>query len=212
MHIEVESLNGHQARSQLSTRLLLEAAGELVAEGGYASMTLATVGERAGYSRSLATARFGSKTKLLEALVDRIVRRWTITTITPRAEGLSGLDGLMVLLEGIRDQYRLDRRSLRVLYALMFEALGPGQELRERFVELHRETWEVLAGQIRRGIADGSIRAAVDPVVEAQVVVAMLRGVGYQWRLDPEAFDPVPPLDHMIETTRTRLGAARLGA
>lgn len=47
---------------------------------------LATVGARAGYSRSLATARFGSKDKLLEALVDRIVTRWNISTVLPLAE------------------------------------------------------------------------------------------------------------------------------
>jgi len=38
-------------------------------------MTLAAVGERAGYSRGLATARFGSKDELLRALVERIVGR-----------------------------------------------------------------------------------------------------------------------------------------
>ena len=77
------SLNGHQIRSERSTRLLLRAAGDLVAEGGYQSMTLATVGEHAGYSRSLATARFGSKAKLLEALVDEIVVRWDVETVEP---------------------------------------------------------------------------------------------------------------------------------
>jgi AcrR family transcriptional regulator len=86
----------------------LHAAGDQVAESGYASMTLATVGERAGYSRSLATARFGSKAKMLEALVDHIVERWSIATVLPRTEGRSGLDALMIVLEAIRDQYRRD--------------------------------------------------------------------------------------------------------
>jgi AcrR family transcriptional regulator len=197
--------NGHRARSQLSTRLVLQAAGDLVAEGGYASMTLATVGERAGYSRSLATARFGSKARMLEALVDLIVTRWNIATVVPRTEGRTGLDGLVILLEAIRDQYRSDPRSLRVLYALMFEALGPNEELRSRFVEFHRSIRRAIAMMIERGAADGSIVEDVDPDVEAQVIVALLRGVGYQWRLDPQEFDPVPPLDHMIATTRARL-------
>jgi len=47
---------------------LLDAAADLIAEGGYEAMTLAAVGERAGYSRGLVTARFGSKDQLLEAL------------------------------------------------------------------------------------------------------------------------------------------------
>ena len=52
-------------RSERSTRALLDAAGEVIAEVGYGNMTLAAVGERAGYSRGLVTARFGSKEKLL---------------------------------------------------------------------------------------------------------------------------------------------------
>src|SRR4051794_27505202 len=97
--------NGHQVRSERSTRLLLHAAGDLVAEGGYQSMTLATVGERAGYSRSLATARFGSKGQLLEALVDDIVVRWDVETVEPEMEGLNGLDALRVLLTAIKESY-----------------------------------------------------------------------------------------------------------
>ena len=201
-----ETLNGHQVRSQLSTRLLLQAAGDLVAEGGYASMTLATVGERAGYSRSLATARFGSKGKLLEALVDHIVMRWDIATVLPRTEGRPGLESLMILLEAIRDQYRRDPRSLRVLYALMFEALGPGRELKARFVDFHRGMRARIADTIRHGIEDGSVVAGVDAAVEAELIVAGLRGVGYQWRLDPDEFDPVPALHLMIVSTRQRLG------
>jgi len=204
---DLETLNGHQSRSRRSTRLLIEAAGDLVVEGSYASMTLAMVGERAGYSRSLATARFGSKAKLLEALVDQIVVRWRITTVLPKTVGRSGLDALIVVLEGIRDQYGRDPRSLRVLYALMFEALGPHKELRSRFVEFHREMRAGMATTIRCGIDDGSILGCIDPDLEAQSVVAVLRGVGYQWRLDPDAFDPVPPLDHMIATIRARLSA-----
>ena len=53
--------NRHQERSDLSTARLLDAAAELIEEGGYEAMTVAAVGERAGYSRGLVTARFGSK-------------------------------------------------------------------------------------------------------------------------------------------------------
>ena len=205
-------LNGHQVRSQRSTRLLIQAAGDLIAENGYANMTLALVGERAGYSRGLATARFGSKGKLLDALVDHIVNRWNVVSVVPRTEGRSGLDALIILLTAIRDQYDRDPRLLRVLYALIFEALGPVEELRVRFVQFNREARASVVAMIERGIADGSIVPGTDPDVEAQAIVAALRGVGYQWRLAPGEFDPVPALDHLIATTRARLSAVRRGA
>lgn len=208
---EKRTLNGHETRSRLSTRLLLHAAGDLVVEGGYANATLAAVGERAGYSRSLATARFGSKDRMIEALVDHIVTRWSVARVLPRTEGQAGLGMLVILLEAIRDQYARDPRSLRVLNALMFEALGPNEELKTRFAEFNRDLRESIAATIRRGVCDGSITADVDPDAEAQTIVALLRGVGYQWRLDPEEFDPVPPLDRMIEYVRTRLAKPARG-
>ncbi|GAA4548660.1 TetR/AcrR family transcriptional regulator [Pseudonocardia xishanensis] len=199
--------NGHTVRSERSTRLLIRAAGELIAEGGYATVTLAMVGERAGYSRSLATARFGSKAKLLDALVDHIVTRWNLATVIPKTEGEPGLEALTIVLRSIRDSYGKDPQSLRVLYALMFEALGPDEELRVRFRDFHRDMRADLAATVRRGIEDGSITAAVDPEAEARFIMATLRGVGYQWRLDPEEFEPVSPLDMLIESTRARLEA-----
>src|SRR4051794_34752020 len=155
---EPATLNGHQVRSERSTKALLRAAGDLVAEGGYQSMTLASVGERAGYSRSLATARFGSKAKLLEALVDEIVVRWNLEKLEPEVSGLGGLDTLRVFLSEIRDSYEKNPRSLTILYALVFEALGPAPDLRERFITFHQILRLRIAATIRKGLEDGSIR------------------------------------------------------
>ncbi|WP_084541361.1 TetR/AcrR family transcriptional regulator [Nocardioides alkalitolerans] len=195
------TLNGHQVRSERSTRLLVRAAGELVAEGGYQSMTLATVGERAGYSRSLATARFGSKGKLLEALVDEIVHRWDVETVAPVQRGLTGLDALHVMLTGIKNAYAKNPKSLTILYALIFEAAGPVPELRERFIEFHRGQRTRMAEYIRNGLEDGSIIPGVDPEQQAAVIVAQLRGVGYLWKLDPESIDSEAVLATFIDQT-----------
>jgi AcrR family transcriptional regulator len=192
-------LNGHKVRSQKSTRLLLRAAGDLVAEGGYQSMTLATVGERAGYSRSLATARFGSKGKLLEALVEEIVVRWDVQTVEPQTQGLTGLEALRVLLNGIKDAYARDPRSLSILYALIFEAVGPVPELHDRFVAFHMNQRKRIATYLRNGVEDGSIRAGVDPELQAALIVAQLRGVGYLWKLDPDTIDAGAVLASFID-------------
>lgn len=198
-------LNGHQVRTERSTRLMLDAAGELIAEGGYATMTLAAVGERAGYSRGLASARFGTKDKLLEALVERIVTRWSHRNVLPRTAGKSGREAVLVILDAIRRQAEEDPRSMRVLYALMFEAIGPNPELRRVFVELNRTMRADLAKHIRTGTKDGSIRAGVVAAREAELLVAGLRGIAYQWALDPDGFDAVPALAHLVSTADARL-------
>lgn len=204
-----EELNGHQVRSVKSTRALIHAAGDLVAEGGYQSMTLATVGERAGYSRSLATARFGSKAKLLEALVDEIVVRWTLKKVDPEASGLNGFAALQVLLREIRESYERSPRSLTILYALIFESLGPVPDLRDRFITFHRNLRSRIADTIRTGVEDGSIDPGIDPDQQAAVIVAQLRGVGFLWQLDRESIEPASVLQLFFDQWVRTLGSDR---
>ena len=192
-------------RAERSTNRLLDAAAELITEGGYASMTLAAVGERAGYSRGLVTARFGAKDKLLEALVERIVTRWSHRNVLPRTKGRSGLDAVLILVDAIRAQAERDPRALRTLYALMFEALGPNPDLRHRFVEFHRGMRADVRQMLRRGRKDGSIRKDIVVDAEAGFIVAGLRGIAYQWVLDEDGFDPVRALKHMVAVTDARL-------
>jgi AcrR family transcriptional regulator len=184
---------------------LLEAAGELIAERGYVGMTLAAVGERAGYSRGLVTMRFGSKANLLEALVERITTGWSHRNLLPATEGKSGLDGFLGLISAIQRQFQRDPHNIRVLYALMFEALGPNEELRSTFVEFHRRQRADMRKILRRGIKDGSIEPGTVVDDEATAIVTGLRGVAYQWLLDSDGFDPIAALTHLRESTEQRL-------
>jgi AcrR family transcriptional regulator len=201
--------NRQQERSDRSTRRLLEAAGELIVERGYVGMTLAAVGERAGYSRGLVTMRFGSKANLLDALVERITTGWSHRNLLPATEGKSGLDGFLALISAIQRQFERDPHNIRVLYALMFEALGPNEELRAAFVEFHRRQRSDMATILRRGIGDGSIKPSTVVAAEATAIVTGLRGIAYQWLLDPDGFDPGAALRHLRESTEQRLTTKR---
>lgn len=174
-------------------------------EGGYPAVTLAAVGERAGYSRGLVTVRFGSKEKLLEALIDRITTGWSHRNVLSRTDGKVGRERVFIILDTIRVQAERDPKALRVLWALMFEAVRPVPELRERFVELHQFMRKDFTGLVRLGIRDGSVSPAVTPKREAELIVASLRGIAYQWALEPGEFDPVPALKYLTKTTEERL-------
>lgn len=198
-------LNKQQLRTERSTNALLEAAAELIAEGGLEALTFAAIGERAGYSRGMVTARFGSKDGLIEALIDRIVTGWSHKNVLPRTRGRTGHEATIVLIDAIHAQAAKDPRSLRVLYALMFEAIGGDDDLRQRFAKFHEGFRADFATYLRRGRRDGSIRKRIQPDAEAAQLVASLRGIGYQWLLDPTGFDPVPALAYFRETTDARL-------
>ncbi|WP_281285875.1 TetR/AcrR family transcriptional regulator [Nocardioides humi] len=200
------SRNRQQERSDTSTRLLLEAAGDLISEVGYAGMTLAAVGERAGYSRGIVTIKFGSKANLLAAVVDRITSGWSHKRWLPEIKDKNGLDGFLALIKAISDEFERDTRGVRLLYALMFEAVQSREEgLREQFVEWHRAYRADLADILRRGIKDGSVRSGIVVEDEAAAVISGLRGIGYQWIIDPLGFAAVPALRHLYESTEARL-------
>ena len=56
-------------RVELSNRRLLHAAAELIVEKGWEATTAAEIGRRAGYSRAMVHARYGSKDAILEAFL-----------------------------------------------------------------------------------------------------------------------------------------------
>lgn len=202
----LESLDLKQVRSRVSTRRLLRAAAELIAERGYEKTTLAAIGQRAGYSHGLVTRRFGSKDGLLLALLQKMVSEWMEQDILPVFRERSGVDSLHALVGGIRRSVEHDPAAMRALYTLMFEALKPEPAvLHDRMESIHRNQRAWLAEAIARGIADGTVRAAVEATATSHLVVSVLRGAAYQWLLDP-TFDLDATLaaleSHLDETLR----------
>lgn len=176
-----------QARSALSTRKLLDAAAELIAEVGLTNTTLAMIGERAGYSHGLVTRRFGSKEGLLLALVERMTIGWFETYVNPSIDEADGLEGLRIRVSTIEEGWSISTRRMRALYSLMFEAaIQPLPSLTEQIQQLNRIALQSTAEAATRGIQDGSIRADVDPQVVARQLTAMLRGVAYLVMTLPE--------------------------
>lgn len=173
-----------QERSEESTQRLLDAAAERLAEVGYAGMTLAEVGTRAGYSRSLVTARFGSKQGLLGVLVDRLSEGWAPFFVQPPAAD-DGLGSLVAMVRAVGRGISADPTSLRVLQRLIFESAAPTSPLHRQFAAATTKLQRDVAAVLRRGVTDGSIRPDIDPDAEAAVIVATLRGLSYEWFLYP---------------------------
>jgi AcrR family transcriptional regulator len=63
-------------RTAISDKAMVDAAIELILEHGTDKTTLAAIGEKAGYSRGLATYRFGSKAGLFDEVCKSISRHW----------------------------------------------------------------------------------------------------------------------------------------
>ena len=62
-----------------------------------------------------------------------------------------------------------------------------------------------LTAALRKGIADGSVRADLDPEREATMIVGLLRGTSYQWLLEPDRVDPGLAYDAVVDLLRDHL-------
>lgn len=189
-HLEFGYTEPRQERSVASTARLLEAATDLFVERGYTATTLAAIGQRAGYSRGIVTARFGSKEQLAWAVVVRAARQWDAAMSDGTKAG-SGLDQLLRFIDISRDNMVNRPRARLVLERLYSESAAPLAPLHDRFQANLEALVMRVAAMTRRGIADGSVRPEVDPDLQAGVLIAQLRGIGYQWFLFPDLVDPV---------------------
>ncbi len=190
-----------------SDRRMLDAAMRLIATRGYTQTTLEAIGVEAGYSRGLVQHRFGSKDKLLEELIARIAGDHRERLLL-RMRGLSGLDAIECeidcYLEGMDDP----PVSSRALFVLMLESVGPSPQIRHVFAKIGARWQKALAGQIRKGQRAGRIRAGADAEVEAQLLVATVRGLRMQSMLDPAASDIASGIAALKQRLRSRLAVA----
>ncbi|WP_236796087.1 TetR/AcrR family transcriptional regulator [Amycolatopsis sp. GM8] len=183
-----------EQRRAETERRVLDAAMDLIARNGSRGVTLAQVGEAAGYSRGIVYHHFGSRERLLEAVVD--AGRWF--EIPPyEGNGLAHLTGLVeAYLRNIADR----TPSTRAFLQLWGEAIAADPLLAPLFAQRDKSFRRYLADLVRQGVADGSIRGDADPAAAAVLLLALLRGTGMQLIATP----PVRNLPAVIrEATRS---------
>lgn len=174
-----------QERRDQASAALLEAAAELVVEEGVRAVTLARVGERAGYSRGLVTHHFGGKQALLEQLAHT-----TQTGFVPGLDTLPpGLDRLLRLIDGYLSRLSDPDVLSRAFLVLWAESMT-SRELAPIFRERDNAFRDDLRQEITAGITEGTIRADVDPEQIAVAIAGQLRGIALQCLLDPAAVKP----------------------
>ena len=182
-----------QEQRRTATRIaLLRAAAELVVESGVRAVTLARVGERAGYSRGIVTHHFGSKQALLDALA-----KSSQSGFVPGVGGMPpGLERLVLLIEGYVRELGRDGVASQAFLLLWAEA-ATAAELSASFRDRDEAFRADLRDDIAAGLEDGTIRADIDPQDVAVAVLGQLRGIGMQRLLDPDAVD-IQRLSHTV--------------
>lgn len=170
-------------RRENAERGILDAAKRIVAERGLDELTLNAAGEAAGYSRALPAHYFKTKSALVAALAESIIADYAPRVRASLAPG----DGLERLLERVGfyiDDACRDPVTLRAFQTILAGALTR-PELAVLVARLNREAVDGFALLIKRARDKGEIRADARPRADASIIVSAMRGVMFQWLIDP---------------------------
>jgi AcrR family transcriptional regulator len=192
-------------RTAQAEEKMVNATIELLNNVGMAGTTLSAIGERAGYSRGLATHHFGSKAGLFRKVLRHITAVWT-EELENNLRGRDGLAALLAALDAHRDHMLNFPRHARAMNILWSASFDPAAEFKPNVIEFHRLQRANAAAWVKAGQASGEIRADVDAVRFAEQFYASLLGLNYQWLVNPEI-----DLRKSIETLKQNI-VALLGA
>jgi AcrR family transcriptional regulator len=168
--------------------LILQAATEVFAEQGFASVTVAEIADRAGIGKGTVYEYFSSKDELLFAVFE-----WMNEKIFERIRSL--LDEGGTTRERLQRMLDLGARITREqvemqAVVLDFWSASRGTKVEERYNQACLTTFRayrrLVADVIREGQTTGELRSDVDPEAVAVMVVAAMDGLGVQIFFDRE--------------------------
>lgn len=190
-------------RRDEAERRLLKAAVRLVAERGLERITLADVGEAAGYSRGLPRHYFGGKAGLIVALVRHLIDGFGRALDRTEHHPL-GLERILGVVRFYLDSARKDPVGTRALFVLLGDGLGNAL-IADELAELNARSLNSFEVNVRVAIAAGEVRADVDAKAQAVLILGALRGAVGLWLLAPREVDLAGARDALISSLERSL-------
>ncbi len=172
-------------RTALSDARMLDAAVALICERGTDGTTLKDVGERAGYSRGLASYRFGNKGGLFAFIIRSIGEQW-LRELRRVVHDKVGLEAIEAATDAHHDFITDGQEHIRAFYMLWFDSIGPDPELKSLVANIHERRRRDVTAWIDNGIRAGAIAPEVDSVGAAEQFCAAIIGIVYQWLVRPD--------------------------
>jgi len=167
---------------------MLDAAMQLIVEHGTHATTLKSVGERAGYSRGLASSRFGSKDALFGQLVLHFNTSWT-RELANKVGEQTGAQACLAALRAVEGFLSSHTGYMKAMYILWFESISSHADVRMHLAAYHQIYCSDVAHWVRDGMASGEIKRNVDADTYAFGFCSFIFGTIYQWLVAPESVD-----------------------
>ncbi|MDR3416221.1 MAG: TetR/AcrR family transcriptional regulator [Nevskia sp.] len=156
----------------------------LLVDVGIAGTTLAAIGERAGYSRGLATHRFGSKARLLAHVHDTVASDW-IRRVQAAVGDRVGVEALEHVVDALCGFIEDEPDELRAMYLLRYASIDPASEYRANVAKVHKAQCRDARRWIEEGQKAGGISPKVNAELAAELFCATADGLLYRWLVNP---------------------------
>ncbi|MEC3957562.1 TetR/AcrR family transcriptional regulator [Nocardia sp. CDC153] len=165
---------------------IIDEALKAFADNGYRSTSIAEVAERCGLSQPGLLHYFPNKAALLSAVLD--YRDRLDYDRLGFDQELRGKDALLRLAQLVDHNMHVPG-LVRLFTVLTSEAVTADHPAHGWALKRYRNLEIYLTAALRAGMADGSVRADIEPAIVARQVWAMMDGLQLQWLVDPEHVD-----------------------
>jgi AcrR family transcriptional regulator len=182
-HVPAARRQTRREQNAASGRRLLEALVDLVAEKGYEATTAAEIGVRAGFSRAMVHARYGTKDALLDELMRTEYEQRIMPDVDENSTGLEHAQAFVDRLDTLADE---DEPFLKAMFKLSFEAVRGQSALTPRITMWLSVLEAGVVDALQRGKEDGSVLAGVETSRAARDILINGFGIAYSWLVLPE--------------------------
>ena len=170
-----------RSRGEESKEAILAAARQLFAKHGYRGTSLASIAAAAGLSQPGLLHHYPSKDALLLAvLASRDSEGFRISMPQPQAPSIGIIDGLAALV-----QHNESQPEVVALFSMLLgEAVAADHPAHEYFVQRYQRIRARVVQLLGEAQAAGILTPGIEPEALANVLIAVLDGLQFQWLLD----------------------------
>ena len=154
---------------------ILDVARDLFARHGYAATSMRDIAEADGIKASSLYSHFRSKAEILRLVVSPVTDEVARVQDAALATSGSGLQRLRAMAAGVLRVCVAHDRAMSILH-YSWPQIRTSDELAV-LVATNADIFARWQHVITDGVADGSVRADVDPLVAARLVTSALQGI-----------------------------------
>ncbi len=162
---------------------VLQAAGEVFAERGFAAASLDQVAAAAGFTKGAVYSNFASKDELFLALMAEEVQR----RVDGVAAALQAATDLPAALAAVNAELSRREAAWQLLFLEFWQRAVRDPEVRRRFVASRRDLRTRITATVARYLAEHPVQTGWDAESLTLVIIALANGLAVEALPDPEA-------------------------